>query len=78
MQLSKVERENIGSTSSRNTCVNSLLAAAQSLLFQDLEGYQSSQRLNNNIRKQETQAINKTVPKYKKWFQQILLVATNA
>jgi hypothetical protein len=63
MQLSKVERKNIGSTWSRITCLDSPLAAAQSH-----EGYQSSQRLNNHDRKQAIQTINKTiyqiVPKY--------------
>jgi hypothetical protein len=68
MQLSKVERNNIGSTWTRNTCLALLLAAAKSLVLQDLEGYRSSQRLNNNDRKQVIQIINKTVhqtaPKY--------------
>jgi hypothetical protein len=65
MQLSKVERENIGSTWPRNTCLDSSLAVAQSLLLEGLEDYQSSRRLNNNNdRKQEIQTINKTVPKY--------------
>jgi hypothetical protein len=45
------ERKNIRSTWSRNTCLALSLAAAQSLDLQDLEGYQSSQRLNNNDRK---------------------------
>jgi hypothetical protein len=35
-----------------NTCFDSPLAAAQSLLLEGLEDYQSSQRLNNNDRKQ--------------------------
>jgi hypothetical protein len=68
MQLSKVERNNIGSTWSRNTCLALLLAAAKSLVLRDLEGYRSSQRLNNNDRKQVIQIINKivhqTAPKY--------------
>jgi hypothetical protein len=46
------ERKNIGSTWSRNTCLDSLLAATQSLLLEGLEDYQSSQRLNNNDQKQ--------------------------
>ena len=61
-------RKNIGSACSRNTCLDSPLAAAQSLLLQDLEGFRSSQRLINNDRKQAIQGINKTVhqtvPKY--------------
>jgi hypothetical protein len=48
----------------KDTCLDSPLAAAQSLLLQDLGGYQSSQRLNNNERKQAVQRINKIVPKY--------------
>jgi hypothetical protein len=68
MQLSNVGRENIGSTWSRNTCLDALLAPAQSLLLEGLEDYQSSQRLINNDRKQAIQRINKivhqTVPKY--------------
>jgi hypothetical protein len=44
------------------------LAAAQSLVLQDLEDYRRSQRLNNNDRKQILQRINKivyqTVSKY--------------
>jgi hypothetical protein len=62
------ERKHIGIKWSRVTCLDSPLAAAQSLLLQDLEGYQSSQRLINNDRKQVTQRINKivcqTVPNY--------------
>jgi hypothetical protein len=42
IQQSKLERERIGLTWSRNTCLDSLLAAAQSLLLEGLEGYQSS------------------------------------
>jgi hypothetical protein len=61
MQLSKVERKNIWSTWSRNTCHALPLAASQSLVLRDLEGYQSSQRLNNNDQKQVIQKINKTV-----------------
>jgi hypothetical protein len=52
MQLSKVDRKNIGSTWSRNTCHDSLLVVTQSLLLEGLEGYQSSQRLINNEQKQ--------------------------
>jgi hypothetical protein len=48
MQLSKVERKNIGSTWSRNTCLDSLLAAAQSLLLEGLEDFRHSQCLINN------------------------------
>jgi hypothetical protein len=44
--------------------MDALLAATQSLLLQDLEGYRRSQRLNNSNRKQAIQTINKTVPKY--------------
>jgi hypothetical protein len=61
MQLSKVERENIGSIWSRNTCFDSPLANTQSLLLEGLEGYQSSHRLNNSDRKQVIQRINKIV-----------------
>jgi hypothetical protein len=61
MQLFEVERENIGSTWSRNTCFALPLAATQSLVLQGLEDYQSSQRLNNNDRKQAIQRINKIV-----------------
>jgi hypothetical protein len=50
--ISSRERKNIGSTWSRNTCLDSLLAAAQSLLLEGLEGYQSSQRPINNEWKQ--------------------------
>jgi hypothetical protein len=62
-------RKNIGSTWSRNTCLDSPLAAAQSLILKGLEDYQSSQCLNNNDdQKQAIQIINKTVqqtvPKY--------------
>jgi hypothetical protein len=68
MQLSKVERENIGSTWSRNTCLDSPLAAAQNLLLEGLEDFRSLQRLINNDQKQTIQRINKTVhqtvPKY--------------
>jgi hypothetical protein len=39
-----------------DTCLDSPLAAAQSLVLQDLEGYRRSQHLNNNDWKQ---AINK-------------------
>jgi hypothetical protein len=58
------EREHIGSIWSRVTCLDSPLAAAQTLLLEGLEDYQSSQRLNNNDQKQVIQRINKTVPKY--------------
>jgi hypothetical protein len=61
-------RKHIGSIWSRNTCLALPLAAAQSLLLEGLEDYQSSHRLNNNDRKQVIQRINKTihqkVPKY--------------
>jgi hypothetical protein len=46
---------------SRNTCLGSLLATGQSLLLRDLKDFRSSQRLNNNDRKQAIQIINKTV-----------------
>jgi hypothetical protein len=39
MQLSKVERENIGSIWSRNTCLDFPLAAAQNLLLEGLEDF---------------------------------------
>jgi hypothetical protein len=40
MQLSKVERKkNIGSTWSRNTCLDTPLATAQSLLLEGLEDF---------------------------------------
>jgi hypothetical protein len=62
------ERKNIGSTWSRNSCLDSPLAAVQSVLLEGLEDYQSSQRLNNNDSKQAIQIINKIVhqivPKY--------------
>jgi hypothetical protein len=62
------EREHIGSIWSRVTCLDSLLAATQSLLLKGLEDYQSLQHLINNNRKQEIQRINKivyqTVSKY--------------
>jgi hypothetical protein len=57
------ERKNIESTWSRNTCLDSLLAASQSLLLEGLEDYQSSQRLNNNDQKHAIQRINKTIYK---------------
>jgi hypothetical protein len=56
--------KHIGSTWSRNTRLALSLAIAQSLVLQDLEHFQSSQRLNNNDWKQAIQTINKTVPKY--------------
>jgi hypothetical protein len=68
MQLSKVERNNIGPTWLRNTCMNSPLAASQSLFLHDLEDFRRQQRLNNNDWKQAIQIINKivyqTVSKY--------------
>jgi hypothetical protein len=52
----------------KDTCLDSLLTAAQSLLLQDPEDYRRSQRLNNNDQKQAIQTINKivyqTIPKY--------------
>jgi hypothetical protein len=51
MQLSKEERENIGSTWSMNTFLDSLLATAQNLVVKGLEDYQSSQSLNSNDQK---------------------------
>jgi hypothetical protein len=51
----------------KDTCLDSLLAAAQSLVLQDLEGYCRTQRLIYNDQKQVIQTINKivheTVPK---------------
>jgi hypothetical protein len=44
-----------------NTCLDSPLAAAQSLLLEGLQDHQSLQRLDNNDRKQAMQRINKTV-----------------
>ena len=69
MCILEKEREHIESIWSRVTCLDSPLAAAQSLLLLDLEDFRSSQHLNNNDdRKQATQRINKTVhqtvPKY--------------
>jgi hypothetical protein len=55
------ETKHIGTKWSKVTCLALLLVAAQSLLFECLEDYQSSQRLNNNDRKQAIQRINKTV-----------------
>jgi hypothetical protein len=43
------------------TSLDSLLAAAQSLLLEGLEDYQSLQRLNNNDQKQVILRINKIV-----------------
>jgi hypothetical protein len=61
-------RKHIGSIWLRNTCLVSLLAAAQSLPLEGLEDFRGSQCLNNNDRKQAIQRINKTVhqtvPKY--------------
>jgi hypothetical protein len=52
----------------KNTCLDSSLTTAQSLLLWDLEGYQKSQHLNNSDQKQAIEIINKivhqTVPKY--------------
>jgi hypothetical protein len=52
----------------KDTCLDSSLTAAQSLLLRDLEDYRRSQHLNYNDRKQAIQTINKTVhqtvPKY--------------
>jgi hypothetical protein len=45
----------------KNTCHDSRLAAAQSLLLEGLEGFQSLQRLFNNDQKQVIQRINKKV-----------------
>jgi hypothetical protein len=44
-----------------DTSLDSLLAAAQSLLLEGLEDYQSLQRLNNNDQKQVILRINKIV-----------------
>jgi hypothetical protein len=55
------EREHIGSIWSRVIGLDSPLAAAQSLLLEGLDDSLSSQRLNNNNRKQAIQRINKTV-----------------
>jgi hypothetical protein len=57
------EREHIGSIWSRVTCLDSLLTAAQNLLLEGLDDFRSSQRLNNNDRKQAIQRIIKTVHK---------------
>jgi hypothetical protein len=57
------ETKHIGTKWSKVTCLALLLVAAQSLLFECLEDYQSSQRLNNNDRKQAIQRINKIVQK---------------
>jgi hypothetical protein len=45
----------------KDTCLDSLLVAAQSLVLQDLEDYRRSQRLNNNNWKQAMHTINKIV-----------------
>jgi hypothetical protein len=55
------EREHIGSIWSRVACLDSPLAVAQSLLLEGLDDSRSSQRLNNNDRKQTIQRINKIV-----------------
>jgi hypothetical protein len=47
-------RKHIGSIWSRNTCLALPLATAQSLILQNLKGYRSSQLLNNNDRKSNT------------------------
>jgi hypothetical protein len=51
-----------------DTCLDSSLIAAQSLLLRDLKGYRRLQRLNNSEQKEVIQTINKTtyqtVPKY--------------
>jgi hypothetical protein len=47
------ERKHIGSIWSRNTCLDSPLAAAHSLLFEGLEDYQILQRLNNSNKKEQ-------------------------
>jgi hypothetical protein len=64
-----IVRKHIGSTWSSNTYQDSPLAAAQSLLLRDIEGYRRSQHLNND-QKQAIQTLNKivhqTVPKYLK------------
>jgi hypothetical protein len=54
-------RKHIGSIWTRNTCLDSPLATAQSLLPKGLEDFRSSQRLNNNDQKQAIQRINKTL-----------------
>jgi hypothetical protein len=54
-------RKYIGSIWSRNTWLDSPSAAAQSLLLEGLEYYQSLQHLNNNVRKQAIQRINETI-----------------
>jgi hypothetical protein len=74
------EREHIGSIWSRVTCLDSPLTAVQSLRLEGLDDspltavqslrleglddFRSSQRLNNNDRKQAIQRIIKTVRKY--------------
>jgi hypothetical protein len=45
----------------KDTCLNSLITAAQSLALQDLEGYRRLQRLNNSDWKQAIQIINEIV-----------------
>jgi hypothetical protein len=45
----------------KDTCLDSSLTDAQSLLLRDLEGYRRSQHLNNNDKKQAIQTINKIV-----------------
>jgi hypothetical protein len=69
MCIPEREREHIGSIWSRITCLDLLLAAAQSLLLEGLEDFRGSRRLNNDDdRKQVIQRINKIVyqivPKY--------------
>jgi hypothetical protein len=46
-------RKHIGSIWSRNTCLDSPLAAAQSLLPEGLEDFRGLQRLNNNDRNKQ-------------------------
>jgi hypothetical protein len=43
----------------KDTCLDSPLATAQSLVLRDLKGYRRSQHLNNNNQKQAIQTINK-------------------
>jgi hypothetical protein len=68
MCILEIEREHIGSIWSMVTCLDSPLTAAQNLLLEGLDDFRSSQRLNNNDRKQAIQRIIKTVyqtvPKY--------------
>jgi hypothetical protein len=62
MQLSKVERERIQYQHGQGTlALLSHLLLLKILLLQGLEGYNRSQRLNNNGQKQVIQIINKIV-----------------